>query len=122
MPQGRPKVVSAATLDDQPAERKFTLRGKTYHFVEKDILEYDDIEKQCIETEADGTERINANLRSRMLLQATSVEPKMTLAQVTHLPFSLGNSLMAVVNEMYYTIEQPKVVEDNETDDDKGEG
>ena len=114
--------VSAATLDDQPTERWFILRGKKYHFVELDISAYDAIETNCTEIGADGTEKINVSLRSKMLLQATCVEPEMSLSKVTHLPFSLGNSLMAVVNEMYFTVEKPKTVEENEADDDKGEG
>mgnify|MGYP004703848249 CR=1 FL=1 len=115
------KPVAADTLTDKPNVRRFRLRDKTYRFVEIDVSAYDKIEKMCLSIE-DGEEKINTMLRSNMLLAETCVEPKMTLERIAHLPFALGNSLMAVVNEMYYSIEKPVIMDETLEDDEKGEG
>lgn len=117
------KPIAADTLDDKPNERRFKLRTKTYRFVEIDVSAYDRIEKLCLTIE-DGTEKVDTMLRSNMLLAETCVEPKMTLERIAHLPFALGNSLMAVVNEMYYSIEKPVNMEESDLEDEetKGEG
>jgi hypothetical protein len=119
-----PKPVAADTLDDAPAERRFRLRGKPYHFVEISVAEYDRIEKLCLQVQEDGEDRINGPLRSNMLLQATCVEPKMTMERISGLPFALGNSLMSVINKMYYEIEKPVDMTESELEDEetKGEG
>lgn len=117
-----PKPVSAATLDETPHERKFKLRGVPYHFVELDIMAYDDLTRQAMEQGPDG-ETINNKLHSQLLLVATCASPKLTLERVRKMPFSLANNLVGLMNEMYYSVEVPLTVDDDEeADEAQGEG
>lgn len=113
---------SAASLEDSaPLDLVRKYRGVEYHLHELNILQYDKIEKEATSEGPDGVEKIDPVHRSRRLLQDTCVSPRLSMEQITHLPFRLGNTLMRDVNDIYYTFDaEDKAPEDD--DDGKGEG
>lgn len=114
--------VSAATLDPKPAVRRFTIGGRQYVYREISVAEYDRLMEECRRVE-NGVDVLDQAMFNRRLFIATCESPGHSLAQVARMGFGRWNSLMAQINKLYYEIEQPKTVEENEADDDeKGEG
>jgi hypothetical protein len=113
-------VPSTESLASAPLDIVRRYRGVEYHLHELNILEYDKIEKEATSEGPDGIEKIDAVHRSRRLLQDTCVSPRLSLDQIVHMPFRLGNTLMRDVNDMYYTFDAvDKEPDAEEADDDK---
>jgi hypothetical protein len=118
MPVKPPPPQPVDEFDDGFKVVHATIRGRTYVLKELAADEYE----KCLEKARDADGTTDNVLLLKLMLDKAMIEPKVTMAELWKMPYSIIRKLNDIINDIHFSyIETEEEKAEEAEDDEKGE-